>query len=358
MNFIINLSSSKGKNVILTVICKLSKKRHYISCFIDDERITAEKTAELMLQWIYQIHDLLNFIVSNQDSQFIFILWKSLCKKLDINLWLFTVYHSQINDQSEWVNQNVEKYLRFFCSYMQNDWAKLLLMIEFIDNNALFSVIFSISFFLNKDFHSHMSFELDVIEYESSHERLQMTKVENISEHMNKTLKFARESLVKTQKQMMKQVNKHRKEVDYKIESKMFLNERNIITARSFKKLNDKMLDSFINLDFIDSSYKLKLSKSMHVHDVFHSDLLRSVVDDLLSDQKNKLSDSIVINDEDKWKIDDILNSCWYRKWLQYKVKWNDYDNDLNWYNADDDEFMNAQKIIDDFHIWYLNKSH
>ncbi len=43
---------------------------------------------------------------------------------------------------------------------MQNDWAKLLLMIEFIDNNALFSVIFSISFFLNKDFHSHMSFEL------------------------------------------------------------------------------------------------------------------------------------------------------------------------------------------------------
>jgi len=181
-------------------------------------------------------------------------------------------------------------------------------MIEFIDNNALFSVIFSISFFLNKDFHSCMSFELNVIEYESSHERLQMTKVENISEHMNKTLKFACESLVKTWKQMMKQVNKHRKEVDYKIESKMFLNERNIITARSFKKLNDKMLDSFINLNLVDSSYKLKLSKSMHVHDVFHSDLLRSVVDDFLSDQKNEFSDSIVINDEDEWKIDDILN--------------------------------------------------
>ncbi len=82
---------------------------------------------------------------------------------------------------------------------MQNDWAKLLLMIEFIDNNALFSVIFLISFFLNKDFHSHMSFELNVIEYESSCERLQMTKVENISEYMNKTLKFACELLVKTQ---------------------------------------------------------------------------------------------------------------------------------------------------------------
>ncbi len=157
-------------------------------------------------------------------------------------------------------------------------------MIEFINNNALFSVIFSISFFLNKDFHSCMSFELNVIEYESSCERLQMTKVKNISEHMNKTLKFACKSLVKTWKQMMKQVNKYRKEVDYEIESKMFLNERNIVTARFFKKLNDKMLNSFINLDFISSLYKLKLSKSIHVHDVFHSDLLRSVVDDSLSD--------------------------------------------------------------------------
>ncbi len=225
---------------------------------------------------------------------------------------------------------------------MQNDWAKLLLIIEFINNNALFSVIFLISFFLNKDFYFCMSFELDVIEYESSHERLQMTKVENISEHINKTLKFARKLLVKTQEQMMKQVNKHRKEVDYKIESKMFLNERNIITARSFKKLNDKMLNSFINLNFINSSYKLKLSESIHVHDVFHSDLLHSVINDFLSDQKNEFSDSIVINDEDEWKINDILNSCWYQRWLQYRVKWNDYDNDFNWYNADNDEFMNA----------------
>ena len=173
-------------------------------------------------------------------------------------------------------------------------------MIEFVDNNALFSIIFSISFFLNKDFHSCMSSELDVSKYESSRKHLQMTKVENISEHMNKTLKFARESLVKTREQMMKQVNKHKKEVDYEIESKMFLNERNIVTTKSFKKLDDKMLDSFINLDFINSSYKLKLSESMHVHDVFHSDLLRFVVDDLLPDQKNELSDSIVINDKDE----------------------------------------------------------
>ncbi len=99
---------------------------------------------------------------------------------------------------------------------------------------------------------------------------------------------------------MMNQANKHKKKINYKIKSKMFLNERNIITVRSFKKLDDKMLDSFINLNLVDSSYKLKLSEFMHVHDVFHSDLLRSVVNNLLSDQKNELSDLIVINDEDE----------------------------------------------------------
>ncbi len=358
MNFIIDLSDSSEYNAILTIICRLSKERHYISCITDDEDITVEKTAEMLIQWVYWTHDLSSFIVSDRDSQFISILWKFLCKRLSISLRLFIIYHSQIDDQSEQVNQNVERYLRFFCSYMQNDWSKWLFMIEFVDNNVLFSVIFLIFFFMNKNFHSCMSFDSDIIEYESTRERLQIDRIKNISEQMNKTLIFAREALIKTRKQMMNQANKHRKKINYKIESKMFLNERNIVIARFFKKLDDKMLDSFKITDSVDFFYKLKLSDTMRIHDVFHSELLRSVVDDSLSDQKNESLKSIVINDKDEWEIDDILNSRRYRRRLQYRVKWKSYDNDLNWYNADDDEFMNAQEMIDDFHIKYSTKAH
>ena len=99
---------------------------------------------------------------------------------------------------------------------------------------------------------------------------------------------------------MMKQANKHRKKINYKIESKMFLNERNIVTARFFKKLDDKMLDSFKVTDSVDFFYKLKLSDTMHIHDVFHSELLRSAVDDSLPGQKNESSKSIVVNDENE----------------------------------------------------------
>ncbi len=195
---------------------------------------------------------------------------------------------------------------------MQNDWFKWLFMIKFVNNNVLFSIIFLTLFFMNKSFYSYMSFDSDIIEYESTHERLQINQIKNISEQMNKTLIFAHEALIKTQERMMKQANKHRKKINYKIELKLFLNERNIITARLFKKLDDKMLDSFKVTDSVDFFYKLKLSDTMHIYDVFHSELLRLVINDSLSDQKNELSKSIVINDEDEWEINDILNFQWY----------------------------------------------
>jgi len=208
--------------VILTVICRLLKKKHYISCIIDDEDITAERTAELLIQWVYWTHSLLNFIMFNQDLQFIFILWKFLCKWLSIFLWLFTVYHLQMNDQSEWANQNVERYLHFFCLYMQNNWFKWLFMIKFVNNNIMFSVIFLILFFLNKNFYSHMSFNFDIIKYESTCEHLQIIRVKNIFEHMNKTLIFAHKTFVKTWKQMMKQANKHKKRLIMRLNQRYF----------------------------------------------------------------------------------------------------------------------------------------
>ncbi len=66
-------------------------------------------------------------------------------------------------------------------------------------------------------------------------------------------------------------------------------------------RISSDIFNSSIQIiDLIDSFYKLKLLKTMHIHDVFHSKLLRLVINDSLSDQKNEFSRSIVINDEDK----------------------------------------------------------
>ncbi len=62
----------------------------------------------------------------------------------------------------------------------------------------------------------------------------------------------------------------------------MFLNERNIVTIRLFKKLNNKMLESFKVINFISFFYKLKLLEIMRIHDVFYLKLLRFIINDLL----------------------------------------------------------------------------
>ena len=99
---------------------------------------------------------------------------------------------------------------------------------------------------------------------------------------MNKTLTFARKALIKSRKQMINQINKHKKKINYEIKLKIFLNERNIVTTRLFKKLNNKMLESFTITNSVSSFYKLKLSETMRIHDVFHFNLLRSVANDSL----------------------------------------------------------------------------
>ena len=99
---------------------------------------------------------------------------------------------------------------------------------------------------------------------------------------MNKTLTFARKALIKSRKQIINQINKHKKKINYEIKLKVFLNERNIVTTRFFKKLNNKMLKSFTITNSVSSFYKLKLSEIMRIHDVFHFNLLRFVVNDSL----------------------------------------------------------------------------
>ena len=133
-----------------------------------------------MLWNIYWLHDLLSFIVSNRNFQFISTMWKSLCKWLRITASLFTVYHSKIDDQLKQVNQDVECKLRIYCNYMQNDWVKWISMMKFNNNFNIFLITSMILFYFNKEFHSWMSFDLNMIDYKTTYEQLEVKKANDI----------------------------------------------------------------------------------------------------------------------------------------------------------------------------------
>ncbi len=242
---------------------------------------------------------------------------------------------------------------------MQDDWFVWLFMTEFVDNNAILSSIEQLTFFLNKSFHSHMSFDLNSIEYEITQARIEAGKAKNIFEHMKQSLALIKQVLTKVRVIMKKQTDKHRKKMIYKIDDMMFLNSRNITISRSSKKLDDKMLELFKILIEIKHAYQLKLSSTMKIHLKFISNLLQLDSKNFLNKQRNESSDSIVIDDEDEWKMKNILNFKHYErgKRLQYHVNWKEYDVNLHWYNVDESEFKECLKIVNDFHEWYLNKS-
>ncbi len=358
MNFITELFLSEDYNIICTIICHFIKEHHYVLCHWEDNDISVEETVWIMLWNVYWLHDLLSSIVLNRDSQFIFIMWKSLCKRLQIIASLFTAYHSEINDQTERVNQDVERELRIYCNYMQNDWAKWISMIKFSDNVNTFSIISMISFYFNKEFHSQMSFNSNTTNYEITRERIEAKKANDIVTWIKELLNFNRQQLKKTKLIIEAQINKHRWDVIYKINDQIWLSFRNIKITRSCKNLKDKQLNLYSIIVKVETFYHLHLSTSIkHIHLMFSSKLLWSYSEDFLSEQHSESLRFITIKDNEYWKIDDILNFRRYRDWIQYKVKWKDLNKDDEWYYVDKEEFNDSEKVLNEFHKLYSSKS-
>jgi len=268
------LYQRKASTTILTVVDRLSKERHYIPCTAGEEGTSAEETAKLFLRWVYRTHGLPDSIVSDRGTQFVSLLWKSLCARLGISSNLSTAYHPQTDGQTERANQDVERYLRSYCNYMQDDWSTWLAMAEFADNNAQSSATQMTPFFLNKGFHPRMSFDADPTKPKTSRERLQMERAKDITEHMETALETAKRALQDAREAMIKSANKKRKEVVYNPGDLVFLSSRNIKTTRPSKKLDDKMLGPFKVLEAVGTSYRLQLPTTMRIHDVFHPSLL------------------------------------------------------------------------------------
>ncbi len=358
MNFIIELSLSIDYNVICTIICHLIKECHYVLCHWKDDDISVKETVWIMLWNVYQLHDLFSSIVSNRDSQFISTMWKSLCKRLRITASLFTVYHFKIDDQSKRVNQDVEWELRIYCNYMQNDWVKWISMMKFSDNFNIFSITSMILFYFNKEFHFRMSFDSDTTDYETTHEWLEARKADDIVIQMKELLNFDHQQLKKTKLIIEVQINKHRRDIIYEVDDWVWLSFRNVKTMRLCKDLKDKQLDLYQITVKVSIFYHLHLSVSMkHLHSMFSSKLLQSYSEDSLSEQHSESLRFITIEDDEYWKIDDILNFRCYRGRIQYKVKWTDLDRDNEWYYVDKEKFDDSEKVLNEFHKLYSNKS-
>ncbi len=90
---------------------------------------------------------------------------------------------------------------------------------------------------------------------------------------------------------------------------------------------------------------------------MFSLKLLWSYSEDFLSEQYSESLRSIIIKDDEHWKIDNILNFKRYQDQIQYKVKWKDLNKDDEWYYVDKEKFNDSEKVLNKFHKLYSSKS-
>ncbi len=113
-----------------------------------------------------------------------------LCEKVFASDWESQLVYSQSIILKSTINQDVERELRIYCNYMQNDWVKWISMMKFSDNFNIFLITSMILFYFNKEFHSRMSFNSDMTDYETTHERLEARKADDIVIQMKELLNF------------------------------------------------------------------------------------------------------------------------------------------------------------------------
>jgi len=74
-------------------------------------------------------------------------------------MWLYFTsgYHSEGDRQTECINQTLKQYLCVYCNYQQDNWSKLLFLVEFAYNNTLSSTTSVFLFFANKKYHLNIT---------------------------------------------------------------------------------------------------------------------------------------------------------------------------------------------------------
>ena len=359
LDFVTGLPMSKGKNAILVVICRLTKMRHFIVCLADEEGTSAEETARMILDHVWKHHGLCSTAVSDRGPQFVSEVWKHLCRLLQIRASLSTAFHPETDGQTENANKDMERYLRSFINYLQDDWLDWLSMAEFAANNTESSAIKTSPFLANYGFHPRMSFDLEPELQEGSarpREVIQRQKAADMARKMKDIGEFLQEQMTLAQAGMEEQANQHRTPAPrYQVGDKVWLSTANIRTQRPSKKLDHKQIGPYEIVRKVGpTSYELRLPGNLRIHPVFHSSLLRLDPDDPLPSQVIPPPPPIEVEGEPEWEVQEILDSRWYYGRLQYRVQWIGHEPDPEWYNADG--FQNASDLTAAYHERYPDR--
>jgi hypothetical protein len=291
---------------------------------------------------VWKLHGTPEDAVSDRGVQFNNHFMKRLYELLDIHPSFSTAYHPESDGQTERVNQILENYLRHFVSHRQDDWVALLSVAEFSYNNHASSTTMQSPFSIW--YGEHPQF------FPGAAREEVVPAAEELAKQLADANKETKALIELAQARYKEQADKDRiEEPDWAIGDKVWLNRQHIETDRPTKKLDYRRLGPYEILEKIGSrAYKLKLPASMKIHDVFHVSMLEKVTADNFNRQPIPLP-PVIVNEQEEWEVEKILNSRLMRNKLQYLIRWKGVGpEEDSWEPAENVE--HAEEEVESFH--------
>jgi len=78
-------------------------------------------------------------------------------KFVTMQLHFTSGYYPEGDGQTEHMNQTLKQYFHVYCNYQQDNWSKLLSLIEFAYNNTPSATTSVFPFFTNKGYHPNIT---------------------------------------------------------------------------------------------------------------------------------------------------------------------------------------------------------
>ncbi|KAJ3696419.1 hypothetical protein LUZ61_000124 [Rhynchospora tenuis] len=270
LDFITGLPKSKGRDVILVFIDRLTKYGHFIPL---THPYHASDVAQVFLDNIYKLHGLPQNLVSDRDPIFTSQFWKELMSKIGIQLNLSTAYHPQSDGQTERLNQCVEQYLRCMVFDQQKKWCKWLPLAEYWYNTSPQQSLGTSPFFALYGYHPTLLPLGDVLKTGD-------TTVNSMLQDRQQVLSQIKDSLVKAQSRMKKYADLKRTERQFQKGDWVYLRVHNYrqqsLTGQGNAKLNSRYFGPYEIIECVGPvAYRLQLPSNAQIHPVIHVSQLK-----------------------------------------------------------------------------------